>query len=81
MNKGTGLNAKEMIQRVEGQLKSMKMEYFDYYAYHGINNLSTWQAVCATEGAWKIGKFKKTRFSQTNWIFHSWPIRCYYSCN
>ena len=51
MNKGTAPNAKEMIQRVEGQLKSMKMEYFDYYAYHGINNLSTWQAVCAVDGA------------------------------
>lgn len=38
MTKGSTDSASEMRKLVENQLKDLKTDYFDFYAYHGINN-------------------------------------------
>jgi hypothetical protein len=40
MTKGTGDNVDHFKERIEEQLKTLKTDYIDFYAYHGINDQS-----------------------------------------
>lgn len=50
MTKGNSNTAAEMRRLVEQQLKTLKTDYFDFYAWHGINNQELLNNACATNG-------------------------------
>ncbi len=50
MTKGYPQTADETKQRVEEQLKALKTDYFDFYAWHGINNDEKFQVACKSGG-------------------------------
>jgi predicted aldo/keto reductase-like oxidoreductase len=50
MTKGAPANASETRKLVEEQLKTLKTEYFDFYAWHGINNTERYKAACQKDG-------------------------------
>ncbi len=50
MTKGAPQTAAETRQMVEGQLKALKTNYIDFYAWHGINNLEKYNVSCAKDG-------------------------------
>jgi predicted aldo/keto reductase-like oxidoreductase len=51
MTKGHPLTASEMRKMVENQLKDLQTGYFDFYAWHGMNNNELFQQSCKTGGA------------------------------
>jgi len=51
MTKGNGHSASAMRQMVEEQLQTLQTDYFDFYAWHGINNDEILQQSCASGGA------------------------------
>ncbi len=51
MTKGSPLAAPEMRKMVENQLKDLQTNYFDFYAWHGINNEELFHQSCKTGGA------------------------------
>jgi predicted aldo/keto reductase-like oxidoreductase len=50
MTKGNPATAKETRELVEKQLKTLKTDYFDFYAWHGMNNLEMYESACAKGG-------------------------------
>lgn len=50
MTKGNSKTAAQMRALVEEQLKTLKTDYFDFYAWHGINNQSLLEQACAPGG-------------------------------
>lgn len=50
MTKGAAMTAGKMRKMVEEQLKILKTDYFDAYAWHGINNLELLQTACKKNG-------------------------------
>ena len=50
MTKGYPKTADETKLRVEEQLKALKTDYFDFYAWHGINNEEKFQTACKKNG-------------------------------
>lgn len=50
MTKGNPHTAEGMRKLVEEQLKTLKTDYFDFYAWHGINTLELQQLACAPGG-------------------------------
>ncbi len=51
MTKGATTSASEMRKMVENQLKILKTDYFDFYAFHGINNEEIMKQACQPGGA------------------------------
>ena len=51
MTKGSPKTAEETRKMVENQLKALKTDYFDFYAWHGINTLDILEMACAKGGA------------------------------
>lgn len=51
MTKGNPQTAKETREMVEKQLKALKTDYFDFYAWHGINTFDDFEAACGKGGA------------------------------
>lgn len=51
MTKGAADTASDMRRLVEEQLDILKMDYFDSYAWHGINNLELCATACKSGGA------------------------------
>lgn len=51
MTKGAADTASDMRRLVEEQLGILKMDYFDSYAWHGINNLQLCATACKSKGA------------------------------
>lgn len=50
MTKGSPKTANETKLRVEEQLKALKTDYLDFYAWHGINNKEKYQVACKPGG-------------------------------
>ncbi len=50
MTKGHAMTAKETREMVETQLKTLKTDYFDFYAWHGINNMNLYETACSKNG-------------------------------
>lgn len=50
MTKGSLKTAKEMREKVELQLKALKTDYFDFYAWHGMNTMELVNTACAKGG-------------------------------
>jgi uncharacterized protein len=50
MTKGDASTAKEMREMVDKQLKALKTDYFDFYAWHGINNTEQFNIACKKGG-------------------------------
>jgi len=50
MTKGNPKTAEETRKMVNLQLKALKTEYFDFYAWHGINNAELLSIACAKGG-------------------------------
>lgn len=50
MTKGSALTAKEMREMVSRQLKALKTDYLDFYAWHGMNTLNLFHTACAPGG-------------------------------
>ncbi len=50
MTKANPTTAEEMRQMVSHQLKALKTDYFDFYAWHGINTLEIMEMACAKGG-------------------------------
>ncbi len=50
MTKGAPANADEARKLVEEQLSTLKTSYFDFYAWHGINNNERYKAACRKGG-------------------------------
>ncbi len=50
MTKGHPNTAEETRKLVEEQLKTLKTDYFDFYAWHGINNQGLFDVACAKNG-------------------------------
>lgn len=50
MTKGNALTAESMRTMVEEQLSTLKTDYFDFYAWHGINTMEILESTCAEGG-------------------------------
>jgi len=50
MTKGAPSTAGETRKLVEEQLTTLKTDYFDFYAWHGMNNLQCYQTACQKKG-------------------------------
>ncbi|MBN2612283.1 MAG: aldo/keto reductase [Bacteroidales bacterium] len=50
MTKGAPKTASETRPLVEQQLKALKTSYFDFYAWHGINNWGRFEMACKKKG-------------------------------
>ncbi|MBN1820627.1 MAG: aldo/keto reductase [Prolixibacteraceae bacterium] len=50
MTKGSPKTAKEVRPLIENQLKALKTDYFDFYGWHGINNLELFETACVKGG-------------------------------
>lgn len=50
MTKGAAHTAQEMRTMVEEQLKALQTSYFDFYAWHGINNRQLFEISCKKGG-------------------------------
>ena len=50
MTKGSAKTAVEMRRMVTSQLKALKTDYLDFYAFHGINTMDLFEAACAKGG-------------------------------
>lgn len=50
MTKGNANTALEMRKLVEEQLKTLKTDYFDFYAWHGINTAELQKIACVPNG-------------------------------
>lgn len=50
MTKGSALTAKDMRDMVFRQLKALKTDYLDFYAWHGINTMALFRTACAPGG-------------------------------
>ncbi|MDP4208042.1 MAG: aldo/keto reductase [Bacteroidota bacterium] len=50
MTKGAPTTAEETRRMVESQLKALKTDYFDFYAWHGLNNADRFQKACHKNG-------------------------------
>jgi len=50
MTKGNPLTAEGMYEMVEFQLRDLQTDYFDFYAWHGINSYEILQQSCKTGG-------------------------------
>jgi len=50
MTKGAAKTAVEMRKMVLLQMKALKTEYFDFYAWHGINNMELFEIACGKGG-------------------------------
>jgi hypothetical protein len=50
MTKGSALTAREMREMVFRQLKALKTDYLDFYAWHGINTMDLFGTACAPGG-------------------------------
>jgi predicted aldo/keto reductase-like oxidoreductase len=50
MTKGAPTTADETRRLVEEQLKALKTDYFDFYAWHGMNNIDLYQTACKSKG-------------------------------
>lgn len=50
MTKGNPQTAKETREMIAGQLKALKTDYFDFYAWHGINTLELFEIACSKGG-------------------------------
>ena len=50
MTKGTAKTAEDMRQLVTEQLKTLKTDYFDFYAWHGINTPDLLETACSPGG-------------------------------
>ena len=50
MTKGNSNTASNMRKLVEEQLKTLKTDYFDFYAWHGVNNAELQKIACAPGG-------------------------------
>lgn len=50
MTKGAPKTARETRELVTEQLKTLKTDYFDFYAWHGINTMELCQTACAPGG-------------------------------
>ncbi len=51
MTKGNPKTAEDTRKMVEHQLKALKTDYFDFYAWHGINTLDLLETACAKGGS------------------------------
>ncbi|WP_068473830.1 aldo/keto reductase [Saccharicrinis aurantiacus] len=51
MTKGAPVTAEDMRIKVEEQLTTLKTDYLDFYAWHGINNFDILKESCKTGGA------------------------------
>jgi len=50
MTKGAAHTAKEMRTMMDAQLKALQTDYFDFYAWHGINNRELFEIACKKGG-------------------------------
>lgn len=50
MTKGNPATADEVRSLVNEQLKTLKTDYFDFYAWHGINTMELYEKACAKGG-------------------------------
>jgi uncharacterized protein len=50
MTKGAPTSAEETRKMVEEQLKALKTDYFDFYAWHGINTKDRFKSACKRKG-------------------------------
>lgn len=50
MTKGAPSTANETRNMVESQLKALKTDFFDFYAWHGMNNLEKYKTACKKGG-------------------------------
>ena len=50
MTKGAAKTATEMRKMVLLQMKALKTDYFDFYAWHGINNMELFDIACGKGG-------------------------------
>ncbi len=50
MTKGSPRTADEVRKLIENQLKALKTDYFDFYAWHGINNRERFHMACSSKG-------------------------------
>lgn len=50
MTKGDAQTAQGMRNMVQDQLKALKTDYFDFYAWHGINSRELFEVACAKGG-------------------------------
>jgi hypothetical protein len=50
MTKGSAKSAQEVRKMVDLQLKALKTDYLDFYAWHGINTLELMEIACAKGG-------------------------------
>ncbi|MEI7420566.1 MAG: aldo/keto reductase [Prolixibacteraceae bacterium] len=50
MTKGAAKTAVEMRKMVLLQMKALKTDYFDFYAWHGINNMELFEIACGKGG-------------------------------
>ena len=50
MTKGNPMTAEETRKMVMHQLKALKTDYFDFYAWHGINTMALFEKACAKGG-------------------------------
>ncbi|MGQ8338956.1 aldo/keto reductase [Sunxiuqinia sp. A32] len=51
MTKGSAKTAAEMRALVNEQLETLQTDYFDFYAWHGINNQELFETACAPGGS------------------------------
>jgi len=51
MTKGHSFTADEMRKLVEKQLEHLQTDYFDFYAWHGLNNDELFRTACKKDGA------------------------------
>ncbi len=50
MTKGQPATWDDTRKLVEEQLETLKMDYFDFYAWHGMNNVAEYEKACAKAG-------------------------------
>jgi len=50
MTKGNSATADDARRRIENQLKTLKTDYLDFYAWHGINNQELLETACSKGG-------------------------------
>ena len=50
MTKGNPKTAAETRKMVDNQLKALKTDYFDFYAWHGLNNWEQFETACKKGG-------------------------------
>ncbi|MBN1598530.1 MAG: aldo/keto reductase [Bacteroidales bacterium] len=50
MTKGDPATAGDTRKLVESQLKALKTDYFDFYGWHGMNNLNRYMEACKSNG-------------------------------